>query len=118
MALGIIGAVSTCCERGAAWLSDSAGFLRLRTSAGEGLKSERQGSEQADFLSCPACGTLLAVRWQDGDGHAHGAVNARVLARRDEFASEQGASPKMLEAAEKTARWKALWFADVQVPAG
>lgn len=107
-----------CCERGAAWLSDSAGFLRLRTNAGQGLKRERQGSEQAEFLSCAACGTLLAVRWRDDDGHAYGAVNARVLARHDEFASEQGASPKLLEAAEKTARWKVLWFADVEVATG
>ncbi len=106
-----------CCERGAAWLSDRAGFLRLRTDAGRGLRIERQGSEQAEFLSCAACGTLLAVRWRDGDGHAYGAVNARTLVRRDEFAREQGASPKLLEAAEKTVRWKALWFADVDATA-
>lgn len=104
-----------CCERGAAWLSDPAGSLRLRANADQGFRIERQGSGQAEFLSCAACGTLLAVRWRDGDGHAYGAVNARTLVRRDEFASEQGASPKRLEAAEKTARWQALWFADVGV---
>lgn len=107
-----------CRKRGAAWLSDPAGFLRLQANAGQGFRVERQGSEQAEFLSCAACGTLLAVRWLDGDGRAHGAINARTLARRDEFASEQGASPKLLEAAGKTARWKALWFADVEVAAG
>lgn len=106
-----------CREQGAAWLSDAAGFLRLRANAGQGFRIERQGSGQAEFLACAACGTLLAVRWRDGDGHAHGAVNARVLTRRDEFADEQGASPKLLEVAEKTTRWKALWFADVEVTA-
>lgn len=104
-----------CRERSAAWLSDPAGSLRLRANAGQGFRIERQGSGQAEFLSCAACGTLLAVRWRDDDGHAHGAVNARTLARRDEFASEQGASPKLLDAATKTARWKTLWFPDVEV---
>ena len=104
-----------CCERGAAWLSDAAGFLRLRANAGRGFRIERQGSGQAEFLSCAACGTLLAVCWQDGDGHAYGAINARLLTRRDEFSDEQDASPRLLEAAAKTARWKTLWFPDVEV---
>jgi len=102
-----------CRARGAAWLSDPAGFLHLRTA--RDLKAERQGSEQAEFLSCAACGTLLAVRWQEDSGNAHAAVNARNLARRDEFAGEQAASPKLLGAGEKTARWKALWFPEVEV---
>ncbi|HZV37776.1 MAG TPA: aldehyde-activating protein [Pseudoxanthomonas sp.] len=105
-----------CRERGAAWLSDPAGFLRLRTNAGQGFRIERQGSELAEFLSCAACGTLMAVRWQDdGDGRVYAVVNARTLSRHGELAGEQDASPKLLEAAEKTARWKALWFADVGV---
>lgn len=107
-----------CLGHDAAWLSDPMGFLRLRTNANRGLKTDRQGSEQAEFLSCDACGTLLAVRWQDDDGRVYGAVNARTLVRRAEFAGERGASPKLLEAAEKTLRWQALWFADVGVATG
>lgn len=107
-----------CREHGTAWLSDPAGFLRLRANTGHGFRVERQGSGQAEFLSCEACGTLLAVRWQDGNDHVYGAVNARTLLRSDEFADEQGASPKLLEAGEKTERWKALWFAGVEVTVG
>ena len=93
-----------CRERDAAWLSDPAGFLRLHAQTRPGLKIERQGSGQAEFLSCASCGSLLAVRWLDGDGHAYGAVNARSLTRRGGFAPGQCASPKLLEAGEKPLR--------------
>lgn len=87
--------------------------MRLHVGAGRELKIERQGSKQAEFLSCIDCGSLLAVRWEDDDGHAYGAVNAACLARREELADAQGASPKLFDAGAKAERWKLLWFADV-----
>jgi hypothetical protein len=106
-----------CRERGVAYLSDPDGRLRIRPRSPAGLRTDRQGSQQAEFLSCDACGTLLAVVWKDG-GHAYAAVNARALGDRGEFGVEQAASPWLPDAARKAARWKALWFADVGVAAG
>ena len=106
-----------CREREAAYVSDPAGRLRMRVRSPADVRIERQGSLQAEFLSCQACGTLLVVRWQDGD-RAYGAVNARALADRAAFGAEQPASPKQLGAGQKTERWKALWFADVGLDIG
>lgn len=106
-----------CREREAAYVSDPAGCLRLKTRSLDSLRIERQGSQQAEFLSCQACGTLLAVRWQDGD-RAYGAVNARTLEDYAAFGVEQAASPKLLDADRKAERWKAVWFADMGIVAG
>lgn len=106
-----------CSEREAAYVSDPAGRLRVNTCFLADLRTERQGSQQAEFLSCQACGALLAVRWQDGD-RAYGAVNARTLEDYAAFGIAQAASPKQLDAAQKTERWRGLWFADVDIVAG
>lgn len=89
----------------------------MKTRSATGLRIERQGSQQAEFLSCQACGTLLVVRWQDGD-RAYGAVNALALEDYVAFGIGQAASPKRLDATQKAERWKALWFADVGIVDG
>lgn len=91
---------SYCTRQGAMYVSDPSGSLQID----EGCQSYRQGEERADFLSCPGCGVLLAVIYED-----RGAVNARCLERFGELGAPQVVSPQKLSAAEKLARWQANW---------
>lgn len=102
-----------CRERGAAWLSDPQGVLRLvQRDDGDALHC-RQGSGQADFIACAHCGTLMIVACEM-DGHLYAAVNAHVL-NAAAFAPEQPASPQHLTPEAKRERWRQLWFAEVCV---
>ena len=102
-----------CRERGAAWLSDPNGVLRLVQRDVAGALHSRQGSGQADFIACAHCGTLMMVACEM-DGHLYAAVNAHVF-RGAEFAPEQPASPQHLSPEAKRERWRQLWFAEVCV---
>lgn len=102
-----------CSERGAAWVSDPNGVLRLVQRDDTDALHCRQGSGQADFIACAHCGTLVLVACEM-DGHLYAAVNAHVL-NAAEFAPEQPASPQHLSPEAKRARWRQLWFAQVSV---
>lgn len=103
---------SFCQERRAEYLSDPAGHLSIRSQ--EPLQHQRQGSEQAEFLSCASCADLVAVVFQSQDG-LRGALNIALardstLAAEIELAAAQTASPQLLNAEQKRERWLALWF--------
>ena len=69
---------------------------------------EKQGSEQATFLLCPKCQTVVGVCYIDGVVFV-ASLNARLL---DEFEHLQGSiaiSPKQLDKTQKTERWRNLW---------
>ncbi|MEO0973852.1 MAG: aldehyde-activating protein, partial [Pseudomonadota bacterium] len=68
-----------CCAREAAYLSAGDASIEVRSDAG--LRRDRQGSEQAQFLSCSACDSLMAVVCETDEGLI-GAVNARWLRDR------------------------------------
>ena len=91
---------SYCTRQGGMYVSDPAGTLEVDA----GCHQYRQGDERADFLSCPRCGVLLAVVFED-----RGAVNARCLERFEELGPAQVVSPLKLSAEEKLARWQANW---------
>ncbi|MEM1113615.1 MAG: aldehyde-activating protein [Pseudomonadota bacterium] len=95
-----------CEPRGAQWLSDPQGQLEVLSAAA--MREETQGSGQARFHVCPHCGDLVAVSYDTGEGLL-GAVNARVLKAYEELSEAQSASPKRLDAQQKTERWSALW---------
>jgi hypothetical protein len=105
---------SFCSERGAAWLSDPAGSLRLVQRDEAAVLRCRQGSNQADFIACSHCGALVMVACEI-DGHLYAAVNARVIAGADAFAPEQPASPQLLAPDDKRLRWRHLWFGRVEI---
>lgn len=101
-----------CRRHGATWLSDAEGRLRISEQATGMLRDYRQGSETAQFLLCARCGVCVAVIFEEG-ARSFAAVNANCLGSGSDFGVAVPASPQMLSADEKIARWKSLWIADV-----
>lgn len=95
-----------CVARGVAYLSAPDAQITLRSA--DGWRRERQGSGQAQFLSCAHCGELLAVVAPFDDGW-RGAVNATQLDDQHLLAPAQAVSPKLLDASTKRSRWGTLW---------
>lgn len=95
-----------CTARGIAYLS--APTARITLTATRPWQRERQGSEQAEFLSCPHCADVLAViaRFEHD---IRGAVNGRLLKESGRLGGAVTASPKSLEPATKRERWRTLW---------
>lgn len=97
-----------CTRHCAAWVSDANGALQLR-AADEHVRRYRQGSTQADFLFCGACGVLVAVTCTGDDGVLRGAVNRNGFDERHLLGGEVVASPQRLSPETKLARWSQLW---------
>ena len=97
-----------CTRHRAAWVSDPAGELRLRTRAAQ-LQRYRQGSGQAEFLLCRDCGVLVAVVARGEDGRLLGAANRNAFDEQTQFGPETIVSPQALAPATKLERWTQLW---------
>jgi hypothetical protein len=104
-----------CRERGAAYVSDPEGSLRLRIRSERACERYRQGDGMAECLICTGCGVYVAALYAEAGGSLYGTVNVRVLSRTLGFAPWQSVSPKRLSAEDKVKRWKQLWFSDVTV---
>ena len=95
-----------CTRRNISYLSHPGGVLDIECS--EPFEVIQQGSNQAMFLSCAGCGTVVAAAHQL-DGSLKGAINAGLL---DEFERLQEpiiVSPRLLDPEEKLARWESIW---------
>jgi hypothetical protein len=88
------------------YLSDAKGQLRIR--ANTRLTRIKQGSEQAEFLACSHCQTVVAVCYREAE-ICVGAINASLLQPQSQFATAVTVQPKLLAAETKTERWKQLW---------
>lgn len=106
-----------CRKHGAAYVADPEGDLRFKIKDMQRIVRYRQGSGQADFLLCGGCGVLVGVVYQDGD-QLRGVVNVHAMDAHADWDAEQPASPKLLSAEEKAARWRTLWFARVSLVHG
>ena len=106
-----------CRQHGAAYLSDPEGALRIRVGDGQLLGRYRQGSASADCLFCRRCGVLIGVAYQQ-DGRLFATINSRIVLGATRLGEPLAVSPKTLSATEKTARWQALWFRDVELVCG
>lgn len=95
-----------CTSRKVEYLSDPAGNIEIRSVMP--LQRVKQGSNQATFLSCPECSTILAVAYIT-DEVSVGAVNATCLVDKAVLKPSVSASPKQLTAEEKVPRWLTLW---------
>ena len=73
------------------------------------LKSLSQGSEQAQFLSCPECDSVVAAVYLFEAG-LKGAVNARLIQTGEQLQQATVVSPRLLSAHEKVKRWNDIWF--------
>lgn len=95
-----------CMQRGIEYLSDPHSQITFISKTP--LSHEIQGSEQAMFLLCAKCQTVVGVGYID-ENVSVGSLNARLL---DEFDNLQGSltvSPKTLDKTEKVKRWRELW---------
>lgn len=94
-----------CVARGIQYVSDANGRVVVST---QGYQLIRQGSEQADFITCATCETVLAVSVKV-DTSLIGALNATLLCDVETSASPVSASPKQLSPDEKKRRWQQIW---------
>jgi len=105
---------SFCQKHGAAYVSDPAGRLTISQTAAGALREYRQGTNTARFLLCARCGVLVAVVFEHAS-RVFGAANAKCFGAETPFGESVPASPQMLGAAEKIARWLTLWVPDVTI---
>jgi hypothetical protein len=103
-----------CRKHGAAYVSDSKGRVLIEIKAPRELVRYRQGSRSADFLLCGSCGVLVAVLYENEE-RIYAAINARAVDVSAHWGDAQAVSPEELSAAEKAARWRDVWFADVKI---
>jgi hypothetical protein len=108
---------SFCQMHGAAYVSDPHGSLDIHVSRAEELGRYRQGSESADMLICKQCGGLIGASVEQG-GHTYATVNVRMLGEIGKFGTTKSVSPQRLNAADKIARWRELWFSKVTISGG
>ena len=95
-----------CTARDLLYLSDPNGQLHI--SANSALTRLKQGSEQAEFLACSQCQTVVAVCYREAEISV-GAINASLLQPQPPFAAAVTVQPRLLAADSKTERWKQLW---------
>lgn len=103
-----------CRKHGAAYVSDARGSLRVRISDERRIGTYRQGSELAEMLLCTHCGVLVGALYRT-EGQIYATVNVRVIEGTESFGTEQPVSPKKLSGDAKVARWKDLWFSNVEL---
>jgi hypothetical protein len=103
-----------CRKHGAAWVSDPQGSLRIGVRDQRELGRYQQGSGTAELLLCRRCGVLVGACYDDA-GRLYGVANAKVIDDGTSFGAEQVVSPQQLTAADKTRRWRELWFPEVSI---
>jgi len=103
-----------CTKHGAAYLSDPNGKMSIHISDSDLLSRYQQGDKLVELIICRECGVLVAVTFTQ-DGIVLGGINSKTLYNRESLPPAQSASPKMLAPAEKTERWKQIWFKNVLV---
>ena len=72
------------------------------------LDYEKQGSEQAMFLLCSICQTLVGVCYIT-ENISVGSLNATLLDKFENLQTSVNISPKKLSNMEKLERWGGLW---------
>lgn len=95
-----------CKSRNIAYLSHPNGVITIESA--NQLSIQKQGSNQAEFLTCQTCQDVIAVSIKFADKHL-GALNCKILDTYTTLPAAEIVSPKLLQPNEKLARWKALW---------
>jgi hypothetical protein len=96
-----------CISRNIAYLSHPDGELEIESP--EPLDIQRQGSNQASFITCNGCKTVIAVSLQL-ENSLIGALNSTLLSNFLLLQEPTTVSPKVLGAKEKFERWQAVWL--------
>ena len=95
-----------CMERDIRYLSDPQGKLNITSNTK--LLMQKQGSEQASFVTCSQCKDVVAAVI-DGETGLIGAANGTLMDDARELKTATTVSPKKLAAEDKVARWLTVW---------
>jgi hypothetical protein len=95
-----------CTALGIGYLSDPQSQIAFMSTAP--LDYEKQGSEQATFLLCSNCQTLVGVCYIT-ENISVGSLNATLLDKFENLQASVTISPKKLSNMEKLERWGDLW---------
>ena len=95
-----------CMQRDIRYLSDPQAALLINSSVE--LHMQKQGSEQALFVTCSECLDVIAATI-DTDKGLIGAINATLLQDAEQLQPASIVSPKKLSAEDKVARWLTVW---------
>lgn len=96
-----------CTSRSIKYLSHPDAVLFIESSTP--LEIQKQGSNQADFLTCRHCHDVIAASI-DLKGVKIGSLNATILNDYTSLKTAEIASPKLLSREEKIQRWKSVWL--------
>jgi len=96
-----------CIANNIPYLSHPNGELNIESI--EKLEIQKQGSNQASFITCHSCKTVIAAALEY-EGKLIGALNASLLSDFSLLQHPTTVSPKKLTALEKIDRWKAVWL--------
>lgn len=88
------------------YISDPAGIITLFSQLK--LNQYQQGSEQATFLQCPVCETLLLAKYTSKN-NSLASLNANIIELCCELQPSIIISPKHKSSVEKVNRWQQLW---------
>lgn len=95
-----------CTSRQIEYLSHPDGLLNIKSI--NALDYQKQGSEQAVFITCQTCKDVIAAAI-DLENKVIGALNATLLTDYHQLQNAEVVSPKLLTANEKIDRWKTVW---------
>lgn len=96
-----------CTSRNISYLSHPDGALDIQSIAPLGV--QRQGSNQANFITCDGCNSVIAASLPL-ENRLLGALNSTLLSNFLLLQEPTTVSPKALADKEKIERWKSVWF--------
>jgi len=96
-----------CISRNISYLSHPEGSLEIESI--ESLDIQRQGSNQASFITCSCCKSVIAASLQL-ENKLVGALNCTLLSNFSLLQESTTVSPKELGAEEKVDRWHTVWL--------
>jgi len=96
-----------CTSRNITYLSHPNGKLEIESI--EPLDVQRQGSNQASFITCNCCKSVIAASLPL-ENNLVGALNSTLLSNFSLLQEPTTVSPKALGAKEKVERWQTVWL--------
>jgi hypothetical protein len=103
-----------CRSQGAAYVSKAGTSVDVQVRDASLHRVVRHGSQRAAFHECASCGDLVLVT-ATFDGEMYGALNARCLRNKLEFASATGVDYSDHTAEQRQQRWRQNWCAPVLI---
>ena len=96
-----------CTSRNISYISHPDGELEIESM--EALDIQKQGSKQANFITCNCCKSVIACCLQI-ENSLIGALNSTLLLNYSLLQDPTLVSPKALGAKEKIERWQSVWL--------